>query len=364
MKQEIKYVGIDNLQLDLYNPRLPKSKQGKDECIVIEYLLLEAATLELMESIGENDFFVGEMLLVIPNEEERDKYIVIEGNRRLTAVLLLNRPELAKVKKSATKEIFDSAKFKPSTLPCLVFNNREEIQKYIGFVHITGKKSWRMLEKSRYLYDLRSSEKFKTLSFVDVCKEIARVIGSRSPYVKKMLTSYKLYTIIEDEKFYQIDGLSDSTFFLNYFSDGLQKENIRKYMNVDLDAEEPLANLDKEHLKELVIWWFKKNEGVSRVLGDSDGMKKLNEVLGNEMALAAFKRGVNIDTAYELTNDIDLQFERKVKESLQAMEQADGLSNKVKSFYIDLYDDLKSVRQIAAKINDFRTRREQNGDEF
>ena len=28
MKQEIKYVGIDNLQLDLYNPRLPKSKQG------------------------------------------------------------------------------------------------------------------------------------------------------------------------------------------------------------------------------------------------------------------------------------------------------------------------------------------------
>jgi hypothetical protein len=93
MKQEIKYVGIDNLQLDLYNPRLPKSKQGKDECIVIEYLLLEAATLELMESIGENDFFVGEMLLVIPNEEERGKYIVIEGNRRLTAVLLLNRPE-------------------------------------------------------------------------------------------------------------------------------------------------------------------------------------------------------------------------------------------------------------------------------
>ena len=364
MKQEIKYVDISNLQLDLQNPRLPKSKQGMDEGVVIEYLLLEAATLELMESIGENDFFVGEMLLVIPNEKDKGKYIVIEGNRRLTAVLLLNNPELAKVKKAATKEIFDNAKFKPSTLPCLVFNNREEIQKYIGFVHITGKKSWRMLEKARYLYDLRYSEKFKSLSFIDACKEIARVIGSRSPYVRKMLTSYKLYTVIEDEKFYQIDGLSDSTFFLNYFSDGLQKENIRKYMNVDLDAEEPLADLDAEHLKELVTWWFKKNEGVSRVLGDSDGMKKLNEVLGNEVALAAFKKGVNIDTAYELTNDIDLQFERKVKESLRAMEQADRLSNKVKSFYSDLYDDLKGVRQIAAKINDFRTRREQNGDEF
>lgn len=364
MKQEIKYVGIDDLQLDLHNPRLPRSKQGKDEDVVIEFLLLEAATLELMESIAENDFFVGEMLLVVPNGEETDKFIVIEGNRRLTAVLLLNKPELAKVKKTATKEIFDNAKFKPSTLPCLVFNNREEIQKYVGFVHITGKKSWRMLEKARYLYDLRCSEKFKELSFVDSCKQIARVIGSRSPYVKKMLTSYMLYTITEDEKFYQIDGLSDSTFFLNYFSDGLQKENIRKYMCVDLDVEDPLADLDKEHLKELVTWWFKKNEGVSRVLGDSDGMKKLNEVLGNEVALAAFKKGMNIDAAYELTNDIDLQFERKVKESLRYMEQADGLSNKVKSFYIDLYDDLKGIRQIAAKINDFRNWREQNGDEF
>lgn len=221
-----------------------------------------------------------------------------------------------------------------------------------------------MLEKARYLYDLRSSEKFKTLSFSDACKEIARVIGSRSPYVKKMLISYHLYTIIEDEKFYQIDGLSDSTFFLNYFSDGLQKENIRKYICVELDSEEPLANLNKEHLKELVSWWFKKNEGVSRVIGDSDGMKKLNEVLGNEVALIAFKKGANIDTAYELTNDIDLQFERKIKESLMAIEQADGLSNKAKSFYSNLYEDLKSINQIARKINEFRKMREQNGDEF
>ena len=364
MKQRIENVELSNLQLDLFNPRLPKSKQGKDESVVVEYLLLEAATLELMESIGENDFFIGEMLLVIPNEKEPNRYIVIEGNRRLTAVMLLNNPELAKVKKAAIKEVVDSAKYKPSQLPCLVFNDRNEIQRYIGFVHITGKKSWRMLEKARYLYDLSCSEKFNDLSFIVACKEIARVIGSRSPYVRKMLTSYQLYCIVEDEKFYQIDGLSDSTFFLNYFSDGLQKENIRKYMGVDLDSEEPLNNLNKDNLKELVIWWFKKSEGVSRVIGDSNGMKKLNEVLGNEMALAAFKKGANIDVAYELTNDIDLQFERKVKDSLHAMEQADGLSNKVKSFYTDLFDDLKSVRQIAAKINDFRMRREENGDEF
>jgi hypothetical protein len=107
-----------------------------------------------------------------------------------------------------------------------------------------------MLEKARYLSVMRKSQDFKSLSLFDASKEIAKITGSRSPYVRKMLISYNLYEIVEDEKFYQID---------------------------------------------------------------SDGMKKLNEVLGNEVALAAFKSGVNIDTAYELTNDIDLQFERKVK---------------------------------------------------
>ena len=364
MKQEIKYIGIESLHLDLENPRLPKSKQNKTEEVVIEYLLLEAATLELMESIGENDFFVGEMLLVIPDKDDANKYIVIEGNRRLTAVLLLNKPELAKVKKAATKEIYDSAKYKPATLPCLIFSSREEIQKYIGFVHITGKKSWRMLEKARYLYDLRRSERFGSLSLFDACKEIARVIGSRAPYVRKMLISFQLYAIVEDEKFYQIDGLSDSTFFLNYFSDGLQKENIRKYLNVDIDSEIPLENLNKFHLEELVSWWFVKSEGVSRVIGDSEGMKMLDKVLGNENALSAFKKGATIYSAYELTDDIEYQFERKIKESLHAIEQADGMVYKVKSFYSELYGDLKSLRDIIGKINDFRKRREQNADDF
>lgn len=364
MEQQFKYIPIANLILDLYNPRLPKSKQGKDENTIIEYLLLEAATLELMESIGENNFFGGEMLLVIPEEKEHGKYVVVEGNRRLTAVMLLNHPELATVKKIATKEISITSKFRPTELPCLIFDRREDIQKYLGFVHITGKKAWRMLEKARYLSDLYKSESFNKMSFLNSSKAIAKIIGSRSPYVRKMLISYNLYEVVEDEKFYQIDGLSDSTFFLNYFSDGLQKENIRKYLNVEIDSEKPLENLDREHLKELVTWWFKKSEGVSRVIGDSEGMKLLNEVIGNETALMAFKKGATIYTAYELTNDIDNQFEKKVKDSLASMEQADRLSNNVKVFYSDLYDDLKIIRKIAVKIKDFMEKSEQDGDDF
>lgn len=364
MDQRIEKIGISNLELDLLNPRLPKSKQGTDINTVIEFLLLEAATLELMEAIGENDFFAGEMLLVIPDSANKGKYIVVEGNRRLTAVLLLNNPELTRVKKVATKEIFAKAKHHPREIPCLVFNDRRDIQKYLGFVHITGKKSWRMLEKARYLAELRNSEQFRDLSFQNACLEIARIIGSKSPYVKKLLVSYLLYQIVEDENFYEISGLSDETFYLNYFSDGLQKDNIRFFLNVDLDSENPTKLLNGDNLKELVTWWFKKTEGVSRVIGDSEGMRLLNEVVGNPAALYAFRNGLNIQQAYELTNDLDNQFEKKIKDAYEALEQADRLSNKVKAFYADLYEDLKGIRTIAKKINDFKTKREEDGDEF
>ncbi|MDO5342496.1 MAG: hypothetical protein Q4F69_08605 [Bacteroidia bacterium] len=311
MDQRIEKISISNLKLDLLNPRLPKSKQGTDENTVIEFLLLEAATLELMEAIGENDFFAGEMLLVIPDMANEGKYIVVEGNRRLTAVLLLNNPGLASVKKMATKEIFDNARYHPQEIPCLIFKERGDIQKYLGFVHITGKKSWRMLEKARYLSELRKSEQFSGLSFQNACIEIARIIGSKSPYVKKLLVSFMLYQIIEDENFYNIAGLSDESFFLNYFSDGLQKDNIRNFLNVDLDSENPTEHISHENLKEIVTWWFKKAEGVSRVIGDSEGMRLLNEVVGNDEALSAFRNGLNIQQAYELTNGLDNQFEKK-----------------------------------------------------
>lgn len=364
MNPKFKYISFDNLCLDLFYPRLPKSKQGKDEKTVIDYMLLEAATLELMLAIAENDFFAGELLLVVKDKTEEGKFVVIEGNRRLTAVKLLHNPNLTTVKSNARAEIVENAKFTPLELPCLIFDDKSQILKYLGFRHITGIKSWRLLEKARYLFDLRNSDDFKHFSFLDASKEIAKIIGSSSAYVKILLTSFELYKVVEDEAFYQIDGLNDTRFFLNYFTDGLNKENIRSFINVNLQSESPLENLNNENLKKLTTWWFKETEGQSRVLGDSEGLKLLNAVIANPIALSAFEKGTTIYEAYELTGDIDLQFEKKIKESLKSIEQAFILTPKISNFYSELYEDLKTIRKIASNINEFKSKTEQNGDDF
>ena len=360
---DFKEIPFNDLKLDLFNPRLPKSKQGIDEGEVIKFMLLESATLELMMAIGENDFFAGEQLLVVPDEEDKGKYIVIEGNRRLTAVKLLSNPELSIVKKEAIKKICAEAEFKPTNIPCLIFNEKQEILKYLGFRHITGIKSWRLLEKARYLLELRETD-FKGIPFLQACRDIAKSIGSSSSYIRRLLTGVELYKIVEDENFYSIDNLNDTRFHLNYFTDGLNKEHIRQFLGVDFNNEEPLKNLEKDNLKEITHWWFEKTEGKSRVLGDSNSLKILDAVISNPIALSAFREGATIDYAYELTDDLEILFRKEVEKSLMAIEQADIYSNKIKSFYSSLYDDLKSINDITKKIKNYQQQKEREDEDF
>lgn len=359
----LKYINVGNLEYDFHSSRLPTSLHGTTGTKIINQHLLESATLELMMAIGENDFFAGEQLLVVPDKNDKGKFIVVEGNRRLTAVKLLSKPELSAVKKESIKKICSEAEFKPTEIPCLVFSEKQEILKYLGFRHITGIKSWRLLEKGRYLLNLKETD-YKNVPFLQSCREIAKSIGSSSSYIRRLLTGVELYKIIEDEDFYSIDSLNDTRFHLNYFTDALNKEHIRKFLGVDFNKEEPLKKLQKDRLKEITHWWFKETEGKSRILGDSKSLKELDAVINNPVALKAFRGGSSIDSAYELTDDLELLFRKEIEKSLLAIEQADIYSNKIENFYSALYDDLKSINDIAKKIKNYQQQRERDDEDF
>ena len=344
---QIRHIDIDKLMLDPQNPRLPKSKRNGNQEDIINFLLLESSTIELMEAIGENGYFPGEILLVV--QDGSQEYIVVEGNRRLCSVKLLKNPSLAKYKKESVNSIAGNAKQPaPDQLPCLIFQNRESIIKYLGFVHITGKQSWGLLQKGRYLYEYYLG--IRTDDFPADCKRIAKQIGSTSPYVARLLQAFNIYHEIENEGFYLIEGLSDMTFHLNYLVDGLNKENIRRHLNVDLEQDN-LDNVNSQNLKELTKWWFEKSEGQSRVKGDSESLTMLNAVLGNEKALDSFRnRGVSIEKAYAMTSDYGTQIERSVKLALDAMENVDKLIVNVDNIDSSIVNDLTSIKKLSNKI--------------
>jgi hypothetical protein len=88
----IKRISVTSLLLDQQNPRLPQSGGGLTQRQIIDELVTHDAVYELAKDISTLGYFPTEILLGV---QDGDQTIVIEGNRRLTALKLLVNPELA-----------------------------------------------------------------------------------------------------------------------------------------------------------------------------------------------------------------------------------------------------------------------------
>lgn len=143
---KVKSIAIQNLLIDLQNPRYdPRTNQRE----AISTIVTEqgAKLLALAEDIvNEGSLNPSELPMVMPSGDD-GTYIVMEGNRRLTAIkLLLQSPLLSSlnlpdsvVKKF--KALHEKAKENLSAeILCSVFESREEAKHWIELRH-TGENS-------------------------------------------------------------------------------------------------------------------------------------------------------------------------------------------------------------------------------
>lgn len=269
----------DNLQFDPKNPRFFRLKDGasNDDTVIAE-MLDDEGVQDLMSSIGQQDYFPGEPLLVAPSDET-GKYIVVEGNRRLAAVKLLNGELVPPKRKSRSVAIIrGEAKFSPTELPCIVYESREKVLRYLGYRHITGIKEWDALSKARYLADLRDTF-YSSLGEPEQLKTIAKEIGSRSDAVGKLLTGLELFEQAEGSKFFRRNNLNPEVIDFSYITTALGYKNIAAWLGLDEDGTIRSLNLD--NLDQLFYWMFVPQPGGRTVVGETRRLKELAAVVGS-----------------------------------------------------------------------------------
>ncbi len=137
----VKVISIQNLLVDLQNPRYDPRTNQKEAILT---LINEQGTklLSLMEDIAnESGLNPSELPMVMPSGDDKS-FIVIEGNRRLSALKLLLTPSLVSslnLPESTTKKIkvlHEKAKHSlPTEIPCTVFESREEAKHWIELRH-------------------------------------------------------------------------------------------------------------------------------------------------------------------------------------------------------------------------------------
>jgi len=370
---QFKEINIDNINLDLQNPRVPlsirKNEEGKSEedinSDILEYLIKTGSIPELMLSIGENGFFAGEALLLINDPINKEKFIVVEGNRRVTALKLLHDPSLALISKHRINEASELRKIsldEITNIPAIIFEKREDILKYLGYRHITGIKNWKALEKARYMNDLyQNILENDPKEHDDICHEIAKSIGSQRAYVRRILKAFEIYQYIERKDFFDI-GINDQKFHFVNLSDSLNKNNIKSFL---IEEDE---SFNKDNIKEWTEWLFKENaEGVTRLNGTSESLAKLDAVLSKPLAMESFRaKEISLDQAYLMAENVDDILSDSLEDALNSLYEADRVLTKIKDFnrLRDFDENILEIRKVAKKIFDYKKDQMEFDDEL
>ncbi|MFZ6723618.1 ParB N-terminal domain-containing protein [Undibacterium sp. Ji49W] len=330
----IEFKSIAKLLLDEENPRLPSTVQNSPQKQMLNFIARKGGIEDLMSAIGENGFFGGEALVVYQNAKDAAGYYrVIEGNRRLTAVKLLNDPSLCPTRPSIAA-LAAEAKHKPTELPVIIMASRVEVLPYLGSRHIVGVKQWEPLAKARYMNQLLGELTSKKMPIKERYRSIAESIGShkRTDYIKSNLDALAVYKVIEENNFFNVENLNEESIDFGTLYTALPYDGIGEFVGASkyigktqtYDSTNPILNqnlLNKKNIAKLTKWFFEKNEDGETILGESRNISKFNQVLKSPEALRQLEQGATLDTAYSFTqgtNNEFVEFMQKAKSHLQS----------------------------------------------
>ena len=147
--------------------------------------------------------------------------------------------------------------------------------------------------------------------------------------------------LVSAADFFNIPNLNEDSFHFNYLADSLNRENIREFLNIDLNQDNPIQNLNKNNLEMLMNWFFRrvdpKPKGYSnkntKLIADSKSLTDLDLVLGNEKAKKVFvEEDRSLPEAKEFTGEIENNFIDYLENAKYYLEQADDVIIKIEKF--------------------------------
>jgi len=270
----------------------------------------------------------------------------VEGNRRLTALKLLLDPSLASRLKKSVEQVSVEAKYRPESVPAIVFAYRNDILDYLGYRHITGIKPWSSLAKTRYLAKLLLTVQVTDSQY----RAVAKMIGSRTDYVAKLLTGLAVYDFIVDYDFFDIDGLDENSIDFSVLTTALSYGNIIKFLGLESNQDRSLKGLNIKHLREFAEWLFKKDFSGKTRLGESRKLIELNRVAGNVKALEAFRGGESLVVAHLLTDAPEAIYRKMIGEAKSRIQSARDTIHRVNAFAQADIDNLMEIQQISRNL--------------
>ena len=347
----IQQIPFENLLLDDENPRLPERLRRQSQSEILRYLHEQGVLEELAQSYLDNGFFQNEPLIVVKREAE-EKFVVVEGNRRLAALKILHGSPEADELHFVAIDPSEAQLGQLRTVPCFRVQSREHVHAYVGFRHIGGIKTWPAEAKARYV----RAEVLRLAGedVADPFRELGRRVGSNAQGMRNSYIAIRILLYAREEFGLNVEYVQESRF--GVWLRCMSSADIRRHIGLSgartySEIEEALRAIDRDKLAE-VLTDLKREGGRSQaVLGDSREVTAYGRVLAHKRAHATLRKTRDLSLAKQIVDEIDLEARAwRLAESvslfmdtLHRAEISDGLLEALE----ELFERVRSARNIA-----------------
>ncbi len=318
-------VGTEFLEFDPENPRL--IEEGIDNPTDAQIILALADTADLSEvvqSIASNGYFDIEPLI---GQRVGNKWRVLEGNRRLAAIRILQNPTLAKGTGFSVPEISAANKETLKEVSVYAVKDKYEARDYIGFKHINGPHKWDALAKARFAADWYDKEKGGGITI----GKIASRLGDGHATVARLVSGMYVLDQAKKEKLFDIgDRYSKTRFSFSHLYTALTRQGYRDFLGlpeewrIDEPTPNPVPKTHLENLKQTLVWLYgSKSDDVKPVItSQNPDIKNLSAVLSNSRARALMVARGNLSEAFASVEPKGTRFEAALINAKQEAEKA------------------------------------------
>jgi hypothetical protein len=221
--------------------------------------------------------------------------VVIEGNRRLTALFGLGKKEFRdqmfqkdEWEKLSKESVFDTE----SAIPAILVEDRTKVSSILGRRHIEGILTWQPLAQARFIAKLVDDE---NLSFAQVADQV----GKTKSDVSNMYRNQAIAKQAEE------NGFSGNA-FENSFSlvtVAMTAPGIRSFISAPLGNEieprkNPIPDSHIPEMKELLSWIFgDSNNDKGPVIQESRNIPKLGKIISSPVGLDTLRKTWSLEEA-------------------------------------------------------------------
>jgi hypothetical protein len=359
---KLQLIEVEQLLLDPDNPRLESVTTGSTQEELVKAMWKEMAVSEVALSIAANGFFREEPLFAIKapkgfaagegtlaGDEKKPRYMIVEGNRRLTAVKLLLNDELrARVRATDLPVVTPAGREKLKTLPVSVYPNKRSLWEYFGFRHVNGPKEWDSLSKAAYIAHV-------VRHFGKPLDLIARKIGDQHSTVERIYRGYVLLEQAEEETKFHRDDRNRNRFYFSHLYTAASYPEVLTFLGTDAKKAlqpNPVTKKYLSNLELLMTWLFgSKERGFEPVVRTQNpDLNYLRAVIGNSQALAALRSGVRLERSYAISLGDKRRFEEALAAAKDALQEAKGTVTTGYKGNREMLDQMESIILLAGSI--------------